>query len=80
MFLNIMLPHEMVEQESHFINLGNDIGYDRNYDIDVKLGKFQTNCGTINHTFRNKLHRDIKLKFYKLWQSLYCPMGANYGQ
>ena len=42
---------------------GNDIHYDRNYDIDVKLAKFQTICGTINRNFRNKVRRDTKLKY-----------------
>ena len=59
--------------------------------LDVKLGKFQTICGTTNRTFGNKVRRDTKLKIYKVMalpvpvsythldvykrQSLYCPNG-----
>ena len=48
-----MISNRILEQVTHFNYIGNDISYDKNYDIDVKLGKFQTICGTINHIFRN---------------------------
>ena len=38
----------------------------RNYDIDVKLGTFQTICETIDRIFRNTVRRDTKLKLYKV--------------
>ena len=38
----IIINSLILEQMSRFNFLGNDIGYDRNYDLDVKLGKFQT--------------------------------------
>ena len=44
----------------------NDTSYDRNYESDVKLVKYQTNCGTTNLIFRNYVPRDTKLKFYKV--------------
>ena len=50
-----MINNQIVEQMSHFNNLGNDIGYDKNYDIDVTLGKFQMICGKINNIFGNKV-------------------------
>ena len=65
---------------SHFNYLENDIGYDRNCDIDVKLDKFQMICEKINRVFRNKVRRDTKLKFYKIMAVLYCLMGVNYRQ
>ena len=35
----IIINYQIVEQASHYNSLGNDISYDRNRDIDVKLGK-----------------------------------------
>ena len=58
----IMINGRILEQVSHFNYLGNDTGCHRNYDINVKLGKFQE----IYHIFRNKVRRDTKLKFYKV--------------
>ena len=40
----IMISHRILEQVSHFNYLGNYTGYDRNYGINVMLGKFH---GTI---------------------------------
>ena len=35
--------------------MGSDTGYDRNYEIDVKLGKFQTMIyETVDRTFRTR--------------------------
>ena len=65
----IMLNDRILEQVSYFIYLGNDIGYDIIYDIDVKLGKIQTICGTINRLFRNKLSRDKKIKVLQRYGS-----------
>ena len=42
-----MINDQILEQVSHLNYLGNDTRCDRNYDIDVKLGKFHTICGTI---------------------------------
>ena len=60
-----MISDRILEQVSHFNFLIKDIGYDRNCDIDVKLGKFQTISGTINRIFKNKARQDTKIKFYK---------------
>ena len=60
----IMISDRILEQVSHFNYL--DISYDRNYNIDVKLCKFQTICGPINRIFRNKIRRDTKLKLYEV--------------
>ena len=61
----IMINGRMLEHVGYFNCLGNNISYDINYEIDVKLGKFQTICGMINRIFRYKIRRDAKLKFYK---------------
>lgn len=37
-----------------------------NYNIAVRLGKFQKRCGATNCVFRNKIHCKTKLKFYKV--------------
>ena len=52
-----------------------NVQYDGNYVIDVKLGKFQT----INRILRNKVRRDTKLKFYK-GMAVPVFMGVKYGQ
>lgn len=46
-----------------FNYLGNDIGYDKGYYTDTKLGKFHTICGAINRIFRNMIGQEIKLQF-----------------
>lgn len=51
---------------SRFNYLENDIGYGRNYGIDIKLDKFQTVCGAVHRILRNKVRHNIKLKFYKV--------------
>ena len=62
----IIINDQTIEQVNHFNYLGHDIGYDKDYDIDKKLAKFQGICGTINRTFKHKIRRDKKLKFYKV--------------
>ncbi|KAJ4447240.1 hypothetical protein ANN_09244 [Periplaneta americana] len=55
-----------IEQVSHFNYLGSDIGFDKEYDVDNKIRNFQRVCGTITRTFRNKIRKETKLKFYKV--------------
>lgn len=55
-----------IEQVSHFNYLGSDVGFDKEYDVDNKICNFQRVCGTINRTFRNKIRKETKLKFYKV--------------
>ena len=74
-----MIFYRILKQVSYFNYSENDIGYDRNYDIDVISGKFQKICGTTNRTFTDKVRRDSKLRFYKVIAALYCPTGENYG-
>ena len=42
----------------YFNYLANDIGYVKNYDIDVKLDRFQVIFGIINHIFRNRVRQE----------------------
>ena len=51
----IMTNNRILEQVSYFNYSRNDIGYDRNNYIEIKLGKFQMICGTISHMFRDNL-------------------------
>ena len=48
----------LLSQDFVFNYLGNNVGYDRNYDIDVKLGKFKIIYVTINRIFRKNLLGD----------------------
>lgn len=60
-----IITYQTVDQVSNFICLRNDIGCDVNYDIDIKLGKYQRICGATDRVFfRNKILREAKLKFY----------------
>lgn len=45
---NKKVNDQIKEQVSHFNNLGNHIGYDKNVAIDVELTKFKMICGTIS--------------------------------
>lgn len=62
----IVLKGQILEQVSHFSYLGNDIGYDKDFDIDMKLHRFQAMCGTINRTLRHTASKETKIKFYKV--------------
>ena len=68
--------YQIVEQVNRFNYWGNNIGYYRNSDIDVKLGKFQTICGIINCVFRNKVCRDTNLSCTKLWPVSYTHLDV----
>lgn len=39
---------------------------DEDCDIDINLNKLQRICGAVNHIFENKIHQEMKLKFYKV--------------
>ena len=71
----IIINDQILEQVSLFNNLGNYIGYDRNYDIAIKLDNFQRICGTVNRIFRSKVRRDIKLESYKV---MAVPVPVSY--
>ena len=49
--------YQIIEQVSHFDYLANDIGCDKNFDIDVKLGEFQANYGIVKRIFKNVKRR-----------------------
>lgn len=42
------------------------IGYDDGFGVAIKLCKLQQICGTINSVFRDRIHREMKLIFYKI--------------
>ena len=70
-----MISDRILERVSHLLKklffnyLRNDIGCDRNYNIDVKFDKFQTIFWTINCTFRNKVRRDKNIKVLQSYGS-----------
>lgn len=70
---------QTVQRISHFNYLGEggDIDYNKNYDIALKLGKFLTICGTINHIFINKICRETNLKLYKVIMVSALPYVCN---
>lgn len=45
----------IIEYATHFSYLENCIRYYKNYDIDIKLGKFQPILGTENRIFISKV-------------------------
>lgn len=48
----IIIYNEPVEQISNFKYPGNDISYDTNVDIQIKLAKFHSICGIIQTTLK----------------------------
>lgn len=48
----------------HFSYLDSGISFSR--DINNKLNKFQWICETNQSTFKNKINKDTKMKFYML--------------
>jgi len=49
---------------AYFKYLKCDISYEYNNDIDEKLCKLLSVCGTINITLKGKITKGMKLKFY----------------
>ena len=56
------MDNKSIEQASHFRYLGCDI----TYDVDHKLAKFQSICGTIQRVLSRKARKETGLKFYKV--------------
>lgn len=48
----IIINSKPIEQVLHFNYLGCDISYNYDNDIDRKLNKYQSMCGTIRRTFK----------------------------
>ena len=80
----VVVNDQIVEQESHFYYLKNKIGYDKNFDIDAKLGNIQTLAevlSTQSTVFLKTRYIEKTIEvFTKVWQSLYCAMCENCGQ
>lgn len=53
----IITNDQVAKEMSHFEYSGNYIGYDKNYDIRVKLNELQTICGANNRILRKKVRR-----------------------
>ena len=69
----VVIADQIIRRASRFIKLGNDIGYDEDYNIiDVKLLKFQTICGAVNRIFRNNIDERQKQNF----TNYSCPWTA----
>ena len=72
----IVIENKCIEQISQFDYLGNSVSYDRDYDVDKKLQKFQRICGTISRTLKNKTRRETKIKFYKVMAKPVLSYGS----
>lgn len=72
----IILNNMILEQVRHFNYLGCDISFDEERDLKQKVHKFQSICGTIKRTLKNKTRRDTVLKFYKTMAVPVLAYGA----
>lgn len=54
----LIINEQIIKQVNHFKGLGNDIGYDNNYDVDTKPGKFQPIYTSISRISSNEVHRE----------------------
>lgn len=61
----IYINNNPIQQQSDFNYLGYIVSYTSNRDVQNKLNKFQTICGTIKRTFKN-CNRQTLLKLYKI--------------
>ena len=62
----IVIEDKILEQVSDFKYLGCEISFKYDKDIEQKVNKFQAICGTIQRTFKNKIRKETKMKFYKV--------------
>ena len=61
----IVLNNCILEQVSKFKYLGCTLTYNKGVDIQEKIGKFQSICGTIHRSLKQRVQRETELKFYK---------------
>ena len=54
----IVVEDQILEQVSHFEYLGCNVSWDVDRDIEKKVNKFQSICGTINRTLQNKTTKE----------------------
>ena len=62
----IILRDKPLEQISNFNYLGCDITYNKEKDYIKKINKFQSVCGTISKTFKNKARLDTQTRLYNI--------------
>lgn len=62
----IVIDNQIIEQVTGFNYLGFHISYSSNEDINNKLNKFRSMCGTIRRHLGQKTLRSTQLKFYKV--------------
>ncbi|KAJ4444055.1 hypothetical protein ANN_05844 [Periplaneta americana] len=72
----IILNNMILEQVRHFNYLGCDISFDEERDLKQKVHRFQSICGTIKRTLKNKTRKDTVLKFYKTMAVPVLAYGA----
>lgn len=61
----ICIDNIMLKQTSRFNYLGNNVSYDCDRDVQLKLARYQLMCGTIRRTLGRKTRKETQLKFYK---------------
>lgn len=72
----IVVEDQILEQVSHFEYLGCNVSWDVDRDIEKKVNKFQSICGTINRTLQNKTTKETKMKFYKIMATPVLMFGS----
>lgn len=60
------MDNKSIDEVSNVHFLGCDVTYHVDYDVDRKLAKFQTVCGTIRLALSRKTRKKCQLKFYKV--------------
>ncbi|RZF44869.1 hypothetical protein LSTR_LSTR004494 [Laodelphax striatellus] len=62
----IVVDDFILEQVSEYNYLGCHISFKEDVDIEKKVGKFQSICGTISRTLSKKARKETLMKFYKV--------------
>lgn len=64
--LKMIINDATIEQVSHFQYLGYDINYNNGNDIDTKIAKFNSACGSMQQTTCMETIKETEMKFYNI--------------
>ena len=62
----IVLDNKSIDQVSHFRYLGCDATYDVDYDVDHKLAKLQSICGTVRQALQKETRKATRPESHKV--------------
>lgn len=60
----IVIEGKILEQVKHFKYLGCYVSYEKEIDLDEKLNRFRSICGTIHRNLKNKTRKETRVKFF----------------